>query len=181
LVASDFQFFSIYPMDWILEHLQIVALIAVGFGTWVKSRMDRARAAQEERAAPAEMAGEEEVFGPATGWPQAPAPTVPSPIVVRASPPPLKRQSMSPAMPVESYRAPVMAKPAPANMPPGQASKATTVGGAAATRTRVSAAQTHIQSGQTRKAGLHASLNHRKAIRHAIVMREILGPPVGLR
>jgi hypothetical protein len=180
LAASDFQFFSIYSMDWIFDHLQIVVLIALGFGTWVKSRMDRARAAQEERTAPVEMAGEEEVFGPATGWPQVPAPTVPPPLV-RASPPPLKRQSMPPAMPVEPYRAPVMAKAAPANMPPGPASKATTVGGAAATRTRVSAAQTHIQSGQSRKAGLHASLNHRKAIRHAIVMREILGPPVGLR
>ena len=161
-------------MDWLLDHFQIVALIALAVGSWVKARLDSARTAQQEREAPGEMPGQGDVFGPDTGWPQPPTPAVPPP-VVRAVPPPLKRHVMPVAVSALG-RPPVTASP-----PPSQAGKVTTIGGAAATRSRVSAAQIHVQSAHARKAGLHASLRHRKAIRHAIVMREILGPPLGLR
>ena len=63
----------------------------------------------------------------------------------------------------------------------GGATKATTTGGAAATRSRVSAAQHHVSTAQHTKTSLPGSLRNRKEIRHAILMREILGPPVGLR
>jgi hypothetical protein len=63
----------------------------------------------------------------------------------------------------------------------GSATKATTTGGAAATRSRVSATQRHVNPVPHAKSGLPGSLRSRKEIRHAILMREILGPPVGLR
>ena len=66
-----------------------------------------------------------------------------------------------------------------------QRKAATTTGGAAVTSARALAA---IQRGggkaataPIKKAGLKASLRRRSEIRRAVVMREILGPPVGLR
>jgi hypothetical protein len=176
-------------MNWIFDHFEIVALIVLAMASWVKRRMDMKRAEQEQGQAKQDMSDDEDVFGPATGWPQA-VPSLPPPLV-RQSPPPLVRQS--PSLPVELYdNAAILkqqqdiqerlrrikeAKAAPA----GGTAKATTSGGAAATRTRVSAAQSHAKAVTPAKASLRASLRQGQEIRRAIVMREILGPPVGLR
>lgn len=189
-------------MDWILDHFQIVALIALAFGSWVKRRIDVGRAEQEERASPYETSTDDDgPFEPETFWPQVTMPTEPPPLV-RVNPPPLDWENSpivvraSPVLSVKSEPPPIKlgstfftAKTIEVNPLPVMghrpqavvSGKATTTGGAAATRTRVAASQTHIPSGQARQSGLHASLRHRKAVRHAMVMREILGPPLGLR
>jgi hypothetical protein len=59
-------------------------------------------------------------------------------------------------------------------------SKAVTSGGAAATRTRTATQQT----GYTASAipiGLRGVLRKRSEIRRAVILREVLGPPLGLR
>jgi hypothetical protein len=182
-------------MDWIFDHFQIVLLIALALGTWVKRRMDMKRTEQDERQAREEMAGGDDVFGPDSGWPQPQRQAEPAapPPIVRPSPPPLRPPTVPTAMPVELYDTAaqlrrqqdlqerlrqIRASKTPAT---GGATKATTTGGAAATRTRVSAAQHHVSTAQHAKPGLPGSLRSRKEIRHAILMREILGPPVGLR
>ena len=60
--------------------------------------------------------------------------------------------------------------------------KAATTGNAAATRTRIAAASKPAPKPfQPGKTGLRRALRSRKEIRRAIVMKEILGPPLGLR
>jgi len=180
-------------MNWILDHFQIVALIALALASWMKRRMDMKRAEQEPRQPPAEMADDEDVFGPGGGWqipPRQPQPSVPPPLV-RQGPPPL--MSPSPSHTVADYaNAAILKRQQDIQerlrliretkvTTSGGTAKATTTGGAAATRTRVSAAQSHAKSVTPAKAGLRASLRKRQEIRRAIVMREILGPPLGLR
>ncbi|MEN9975649.1 MAG: hypothetical protein RLZZ282_1655 [Verrucomicrobiota bacterium] len=183
-------------MDWILDHLDIVALIALAFGSWVKRRIDARRAEQDERASPYETSTDDDgPFEPETFWPQVTLPTLPPPLDWENSPPPIVARE-TPSLRVKSEPPPIKpgsafftAKTIEVNPLPVMghrtqavvSGKATTTGGAAATRTRVAASQTHIPSGQARQSGLHASLRHRKAVRHAMVMREILGPPLGLR
>lgn len=161
-------------MDWILDHFQIVALVALAIGSWVKRSMDQKRAGEDERTGRGEMAGDEDVFGPGQDW-QPPLPTEPPPLV-RKHPPPLVHQATVSIPPLPSADRSVMTVPQHV-----RATKAAITGGAAMTRTRVSAAQTHAKAVQPVKSGLRDSLKKRKEIRRAIIMREILGPPVGLR
>jgi hypothetical protein len=64
-----------------------------------------------------------------------------------------------------------------------QETKADTTGGAAATRARVTAkdARTSGVAVVAAPTRLRSRLRHPAEIRRAVVMREILGPPVGLR
>ena len=192
LSVISYQHFSFHLMNWIFDHFQIVALIALALASWMKRRMDVKRAAQEQGQPPAEMADGEDVLGPGGGWqiPQRqPQPAVPPPLV-RQGPPPLVRQS--PSLPVELYDNAAILKQQQdlqerlrqireTKATTGGTARATTTGGAAATRTRVSAAQSHAKSVTPAKAGLRGSLRKRQEIRRAIVMREIIGPPLGLR
>jgi hypothetical protein len=58
--------------------------------------------------------------------------------------------------------------------------KAVTTGGAVATRSRATEIKTP-QTGQAAAATLRGTLRRKGPVRRAIVMREILGPPLGLR
>jgi hypothetical protein len=58
--------------------------------------------------------------------------------------------------------------------------KAVTSGGAAATRSRTASQQTGYVA-QIASTGLRTALRNRQEVRRAIVLREILGPPLGLR
>ena len=59
-------------------------------------------------------------------------------------------------------------------------SKAVTTGGAAATRKLTASKQTGYAAGGVR-SGLREVVRQRSEIRRAIVLREILGPPLALR
>ena len=160
-----------------MDHMQIFVLIAVAIASVVKHRMDAKTAGREEDRGAGEPVDPEDMFGPDTVWPP-----------VQASvPPPLVRQAKA----AGQSRPPVVADSAAILKQQQEiqqqllrikASKATTSGGAAATRHRVSAAQRHATTGEhPAKADLRGSLRHRKDLRRAIVLREVLGPPVGLR
>ena len=167
-------------MKWIFEHFQIVVVIVVALASLVKHRKDLAQTEDEERRAREDMADDEEVLGPARDR-QPPQPSVP-PLVVKKALPPLARAGHAPR-PGLSDEALILKRQQDIQerLRQIQATKATTTGGAAATRTRVSAAQRHPKAVTIAKTGLRASLHSRQDIRRAIVLREILGPPLGLR
>ena len=175
-------------MKWLFEHFQIVVLIGFALVSLAKRRKDLAQAEEEERRAREEMAEDAEVLGSGPER-QIPLPSVPPPVarqlpplVVKKAAPPLARAGQ--AVPVSSAADARILKQQQelmARLQQIRDTKATTTGGAAATRSRVSAAQRHPAAAPVAISGLRASLHHRKDIRRAIVLREILGPPVGLR
>lgn len=170
-----------YTMDWIFDNFQVLALVGIAIASWFKHRMDAKAAEREEREARERMPDQEEVFIPDEEWqiPQEQAmPSVPPPLV-RASPPPL---------PMAQYEADREAAAVLKHQTDLQErlrqireTKATTTGGASATRARVAASQSHAKPAAAAKTGIRTALRNPKEIRRAIVMREILGPPVGLR
>lgn len=168
-------------MDWLFDHFQLVVLVGLALASWLKHRMDAKTAEREERG---EMPDAEDVFGPGEGWGPTPAPPLPSvpPPLVRQVPPPLVRDS-TPQYSRESEAEVILKRQLDMQERIRQikASKATTSGGASATRARVAASQSHAKAAQPGKSGLRGVLRNPKEIRRAIVMREILGPPVGLR
>jgi hypothetical protein len=158
-------------MDWIFEHFQIVLLIGLAIGSMVKRHLDTKRIEQEEREAREEMADDEEVLIPGNQWPKPLSP------VLQQSPPPL---GPTPAR-VVLYQSAARPKQPQEQAQPVRVIKATTTGGAAATRTRVSAAQVRTQAVKPVRSALLGTLKNRKEVRRAVLLREILGPPVGLR
>ena len=165
-------------MDWIFDNFQILALVGLALASWLKTRADAKAAEREERRAREEMAQgpDPDDYGPGEPWqelrmpPRAPQP----PPLFRTSPPPvpvavcdtdaeLKRQ-------MEWQERLRLARE----------SKAVTTGGAAATRARTNTPK----PGPATSAplpGLRAELRQRKSLRRAVVLREILGPPLALR
>jgi hypothetical protein len=175
-------------MDWIFDHFQIVILIGLAAASWLKRRADSKaeRAAEEEARRELAETPVEEIFGDEEPW-LAPSPSVPPPLQQAAVPPPLTHH--------------VTVTPPPLEPPPAfenhdfdvllqrqqdmeerlkeirQIKKAKP----AAPNARL------LAPAGSRPASGHKSLNcYRKAlrnpreIRQAIVMREILGPPLGL-
>ena len=168
-------------MDWIFDHFQIVVLIAVVIGSLVK-RYFEAKVA--EREARDEMPDEGEIFDAGEAWqpPESPPqPSVPPPLVWQASPPPLRDV---PAQHSREFEAELILKrqrEMQDRIRQIKESKATTSGGASATRTRVAAEQSNAKPVVAAKAGLRQALRNPAEVRRAVVMREILGPPLGLR
>ena len=172
-------------MKWLFEHFQIVVLIGFALASLVKHRKGLAQAAEEERRANDEMAEDAEVLD----TDRQPPPALPPP-VARQLPPPVVRKTTQPLARI-GQAAPVISaadarilkqqEELMARLQQIRDAKATTTGGAAATRNRVSAAQRHPKAAPAAKSGLRSSLHNRHDIRRAIVLREVLGPPVGLR
>lgn len=165
-------------MDWIFDHLQIVIVLGFVLASLAKRILDSKTA---ERESPGEMMDEDDVFGPDQGWPQ-PKPAVPPPLVRYVPPPPLVRES--PPQHSREYETEIVLKrqqDMQERLRQIKESKATTTGGASATRARVAASQSNAKAVQPAKASLRTALRNPKEVRRAIVMREILGPPLGLR
>lgn len=162
-------------MDWILDNLQIVILLALAFASWLKMRLDKKNEEGENPPVdPTVWEDEEE------DWP-APPPlhrhdpgNAPPPLVqVRPaipSPPPLPKFVDAPQASAvleqqkkiaEEFRRIRQAKQAP---PMPVAKKARP------------AAMARVSS-----TPLRAALRDRSAVRRAVVLREILDRPVGLR
>lgn len=163
-------------MDWIFDNFQILALVGLALASWLKSRSDAKAAEREAREARKEFEEPEEFFGPAENWREVierPAPVAPPP-VFKTSPPPV------PATPgraeIELKRQAEIQE----RLRQIRETKAVTSGGAAATRARATdrkvAATAAIPS-----TSLRSALRQRGQIRRAVVLREILGPPLGLR
>lgn len=165
-------------MNWLLDHLQFVIIIAFALASWVKHRADAKNAEAEERRAREEMANDETIFEPDDEWEVptfTPAPSVPPPMARQAAPPPL-RVDVSEVDAILKRQQEIQDR-----LRQIKQTKATTTGNAAATRARVAAAGQPAKPFQPEATSLRASLRDAKQTRRAIVLREILGPPPGLR
>jgi hypothetical protein len=162
-------------MDWIIEHLQVVVVIAVVFASWLKQRLDAKAAEREQNLPPWEMLDQEYDFGPAENW-QQPMPSVPPPLVSQI-PPPLVRQVMDDRENAAQLK---RQHDLQERLRQIRETKTTTTGGAAATRTRVAAAQSHAKPILAAKTSIRETLRNPEETRRAVIMREILGPPPGL-
>lgn len=175
-------------MQWIFENFQVVAVVFLIVGSLVKRFLE---AKAEERQARERMdeEREEDVFGPDEEWrtPADPAPSVPPPLG-RQSPPPLFRQAPSPpALPVEDSDIDLILQRQREmeerlrqhKAAKSGSSRATTTGGAAATQDRMNPRRPG--SPAERAGSLRAALKNREETRRAVVLREVLGPPLGLR
>ncbi len=172
-------------MNWIFDHFEIVIIVALGFASWLKSRMDARRAADDLDQQPggemAEAEGQERPpVPPVPPWPRRPflappllwqTPDLPPPLTVAVEDAAMLKRQNDLQEKLQQIRA----------TPKSAATKAFTTGGAAATRSRVLAAQSHGQSALLVADGLADRLRDGKEVRRAVVMREILGPPLGLR
>ncbi|MEI8036867.1 MAG: hypothetical protein WCJ14_00620 [Verrucomicrobiota bacterium] len=172
-------------MKWLFEHFQIVVLIGFALVSLAKRRKDLAQAGEEERRAREEMAEDAEVLGtdrhPPPALPPPVARHLPQLVVKKAAAPLARAGQAAPVVAAADARILKQQQELMARLQQIRDTKATTTGGAAATRSRVSAAQRHPKAAPVATSGLRASLHSRKDIRRAVVLREILGPPVGLR
>jgi hypothetical protein len=163
-------------MDWLFDHFQFVIIIGLAFASWLKSRADAKRAEREEREARDEMAGDDDDYEPEEEWQLPPAmPSGPPPLTPKATPPPLY---------VDTSEAHAILKRQQEIQDRLQAirnTKATTTGNAAETRARIAAEGKPKGPAILGNTSLRSSLRDPKQTRRAIVLREILGPPVGLR
>jgi hypothetical protein len=173
-------------MDWIFDNIQIFLVIALAVGSLVKKFLE---AKAEEREARRRMdESPEEVFGPEEDWePQMAPPPLPRP----SFPPPLQPQSAGP--PPMSRRV---------NMPPPlrqsepdtnevlkrqreMEDRLRQARQQKEARKKQAAAQTAAaiahRKAAAAPAGLRATLHQRGSLRRAFLLREVLGPPQGLR
>ena len=173
-------------MDWIFDHFQIVVLIAFAFASWLKHRFDAKAAEREEEQSQRELETGE-TFGPEEYWetePEAQAPPSVPPPLMRQVPPPLVREPSPASNHLRQDEADAIIKRQQDlrdRLKLIKETKAKTTGGAAATRSRVAASQTNAKPLLAAKSGLRSALRDRKQIRSAIVLKEILDPPISLR
>ena len=170
-------------MDWISDNLQIVFLVLLGLGSMLKSMFDAKAKQNAEREASGDP-DDEVPLDDDTSYrktmPTGPPPEFPPPLERRVTPPPLRMAGYDAEAANESAKALKHQQDLAARLRQIRDTKATTVGGASDTRTRVA------QKGNTKpltpvSSSLRNRLRKPGEVRQAVVMREILGPPVGLR
>ncbi len=145
-------------MDWIFDNIQILVAIGAGIALWLNKRHEeREQQRQMEEEGPADW--EEEEFGPEETSPP------PQIVIHQRKPPPLP-----PTENAEAVRQREMMERLKALRAERNAQAATKN---APARTKTSPAMV--------PGSLQSRLRDRGEIRRAIVLREILGPPVGLR
>ncbi|HEX7261777.1 MAG TPA: hypothetical protein VF258_08180 [Luteolibacter sp.] len=164
-------------MDWIFDHFQIVVLILLAIGSAVKSLLGKNAKEFEEPYEPGEVSAPDQSYRKS------------SPQALPTGPPPLARASIPPSTQQAGYDAEVANETAKAlkhqqdlaaRLRQIRETKATTSGGASATRARVAAKGKTKPFAQS-PLSLRNRLRDPAEVRRAIVMREILDSPVGLR
>jgi hypothetical protein len=165
-------------MDWIFEHFQIVILVLLGIGSMVKSIFDAKAKQAEEREAEMHPPSEDPLDDD-TSYRKT-APSVPPPLHRPATPPPLRMAGYEMEAANEAAKTLKHQQELAARLRQIRETKATTTGGASATRARVAAKGTTKSTRQTPLA-LRQRLRDPAEVRRAIVLKEILDPPVALR
>lgn len=174
-------------MDWILNNLQIVGAIVVAAAYWLnQSREAKALEKERQRRAAEGVPEEEELFEFPEDfdpelleeWPKRQAPPL-----VQVTPPPLPGASPTAGSQVltqnnstelerqEHLMERLRQVRSERNQSPAS--------GASATQKRVAAKR--LPTAVAAPIGLKARLRDRGEVRRAIVLREVLGPPVGLK
>jgi hypothetical protein len=161
-------------MNWLFDNFQFVLLVAIAFASWLKHRMDTRKAEDEERRAREEMTGGDEDLFEEGEWelpPAAPAPSVPPPLR-QVVPPPLKVEFSG----VDENQ---LQRQQDMQERLRQAKKVKAAAREAAVGQTYGARQIKPVLGE--KMSLRKSLRDPAQTRRGIILREILGPPVGLR
>lgn len=185
-------------MDWITDHIQLVIAAAAAFAYWLNARKQQQeeddepntrqfRDESQEAAEEAERARRirEEIRRKITERSGGDSPSAPRPV---AGPPPLfpQRDLESPVFAPEPPRQPMI----DTAVLEQQRRLQEQLEEAARTRRRAQEIRQSIPNQQTptRVAtsapavrSLRADLQNRASLRRAVVLREVLGPPVGLR
>ncbi|MGA0853549.1 MAG: hypothetical protein ACO3RK_01900 [Luteolibacter sp.] len=154
-------------MDWIFDNFQILLIVGLAFASWLKSRQEAKQAEREAREA-GEMPSEEEVFGPEEWWPTESAQPPPLPTYTYTPPPAFEEANALRELERQSALREQLRQI--------RESKAITTGNAAATRERNSGKGKAVVTAPLRK-----TLRNRSELRKAVITREVLGTPVGLR
>ncbi len=156
-------------MSWIFDHLQILILILVGIGSIVK-KINEAKAAAKQPPRPVDLPEpmfEADEESSTLDWPEEPPTPAPMPgAMIEAQ--------------LEAAQALKHQQDLASRMQQLWETKASTTGDAAATRARVASKGTP-KAHAPPIPSLRDRLKSPAEIRRAIVMREILGPPVSLR
>ncbi|MCU0750911.1 MAG: hypothetical protein MUF13_15335 [Akkermansiaceae bacterium] len=175
-------------MDWIFDNFQILALVGLAFASWLKHRFDAKMAEREEREARNNRPQEEEEYlGPEENWnnPYEPAqPYVPPPLPqTPQGPPPLPSSEQPLRHSREGEAAAVLQRQQDMQerFRKIKEARATTSGGAAATRARLATSRTGAVPVVSTPPSIRTALKNPSELRRAIVMKEILSPPVSLR
>lgn len=166
-------------MDWIFDNFQIFILIALGVGSVIKSLLE-SKARQKQEAEEEYNPGD--VFAPDEEYGEPAMPSVPPPLTRHGVPPPLRESGYDEVFAIETAKALKHQQELADRLRQLRETKATTTGGALATRTRISAAGTGTTASLANTPlGIRARLRSPAEVRRAVVMREILGPPLSLR
>lgn len=164
-------------MDWIFDNFQIVILVLLGIGSMIKSMFD-AKTKQDSEQSPDWDPDNEVPLEDDTSYRKA-LPASPPPLPGSSTPPPLRMAGYDAEVADETARALKHQQELAARLRQIRETKATTTGGASATRARV-AAKGVAKPLKIAPTTLRNRLRDPAEVRQAIIMREILGPPVGL-
>ena len=177
-------------MDWIFDNLQYVVLIAIAAASWFKRRADVKAESEAEEEARREMAegNLKDIFGDEEPWVPPVAPAPPPPLPPQSGPPPPLRhiapgpQQRAAESQFEDHDDDVLLKRQRemeerlSEIRHIKEAKIAAPNPRTLASTGTQKPSSHRTSNCYRKA-----LRKRSEIRQAIVMREILGPPVGLQ
>ena len=165
-------------MNWIFDNFQIVVLVLLGVGSLVKSVLEaKAKQAAEQEA---EWNADSEVpLDEDTSYRKI-QPAVPPFLTHPATPPPLRMAGYDAEVAKETAIALKHQQDLAERLRQIRETKATTTGGALATRARI-AAKGVAKPLKLTPLTLRGRLRDPAEVRQALVMREILDPPVGLR
>jgi hypothetical protein len=160
-------------MRWILENFQLAVIIVGAFIYWLKSIAEKRLAAKKmaERREQEEEFPDSDDSRPWEEYGEMPAGMPPIPPRL----PGYEEAAAREAAALERHQQKLAGR-----LRKMQENKAETTGDAAATRARVTAKDVKTAA-VAAPARLRSRLRQPAEIRRAIVMREILGPPVGLR
>lgn len=155
-------------MDWIFENFQIFILIALGVGSVIKSLL-------ESKAKQKKESGEEydpgEVFAPDEDFREPAMPTVP---------PPVREIGYYQEVAEETAKALKHQHDLAERLRHLRETKANTTGGAQAAQARISTKKSSAALAGT-SLSIRARLRNQAEVRSAVVLREILDPPLSLR
>jgi type IV secretory pathway VirB10-like protein len=167
-------------MEWIFDNFQIVAIVALVLGSLVKQFLEAKAEERRARERNEQEPAEEEIFGPDEDWEESrPSPASPPPLV-RPGPPPLFRPP-----PVPQFQPPPPEAEEALKRQLDMQERLRQIREEKAARAKQAASPAAASKSRTGSAAaattIRGALSRPGDARRAIVLREILGPPVGLR
>ncbi len=160
-------------MNWIFDHFQIVVLVVLGIGSMVKSMFDAKAKQAAEREADWHPTPEVPLDDDTSYRKNLPKPKA-------TVPPPIRRAGYDAEVANEAAKVLKHQRDLAERLRQIRDNKATTTGGASATRARI-AAKGVAKPLKQKPLTLRRRLRDRAEVRQALIMREILDPPLGLR